>query len=50
MDDPHPGSVHTSAPVLVDQPKATLNPPITPESIRPYPKVRIQLGPHKARI
>ena len=46
-DDPHPGSVHSSAPVLVDQPKDTPNLPITPESIRPYPKARMQMGPRK---
>ena len=46
-DNPHPSSVHTSAPVLVDQPKASPNLPITPESIRPYPKARMQLGPCK---
>ena len=42
-DDPHPGSVHSSAPVLGDQPKDTPNLPITPESIRPYAKARMQM-------
>ena len=31
----------------MDQPKDTPNLPITPESIRPYPKARLQMGPRK---